>query len=354
MTVLHLVNTMEWGGVRRHILDLADGLTVHGVRSLIAAWLPPGDALHHDERAIHLPLYEGGSGKKSPAGFLASIRSLRAALRAESVQVLHMHSRYATLLGSTAAGGSRVQRVYTAHNTFEDLRWLPWYPDDIIAPGEAVRDQFLEHVRGARQRRLHVVAHGVEITEISVAEAATEPRFCFAGRLCDEKGVKVLYEALLALQRADGRLPRVDIIGDGPLRDWLTERVASDFPSGAVTLHGYVSDPGPLISGATALVFPSLRLDSAPYMTLEAMAAGVPVIASDIAVLRQLVMPDVTGLTFPAGDAAMLADALRRAVAEPAALREMGIRGWELVRERHDVVRMCAETAAVYQSLPRT
>ncbi|MBE0644692.1 MAG: glycosyltransferase family 4 protein [Bacteroidetes bacterium] len=352
-TVLHLVNTMEWGGVRRHVLDLADGLTAHGIRSIIAAWLPEQDPLHDDVRTVHLPLYAAAGGRKSPSGFLDSLRILRELIQGEQVQILHMHSRYATMLGSLAARGSRVRRLYTAHNTFDDMRWLPWYPDDIIAPGAAVRDHFLAHARASDSRRLHVVAHGVTIPALPSIALDQSARFCFAGRLCEEKGVRVLYDALLLLQKERDCLPFVDVIGDGPLFHWLEERVASNFESGTVRLHGYVRDTAPLIAGATALLFPSLGLDSAPYTPLEAMALGIPVIASDIRILAQLVLPGLTGRTFPVGDAAALASALSQAMNERERMRSMGLRGRELVREEHDMLRMCAETADVYRQLPR-
>ncbi len=351
MTVLHLVNTMEWGGVRRHILDLADGLTAYGIRSKIAAWIPPDDGLQADERVVPLPLYGPRSGKKSPSGFLSAVRLLRGMLRDGDVQLLHMHSRYATMLGSIAANGIRVPRLYTAHNTFEDLRWLPWYPEDIIAPAAAVRAQFLEHVRGAERYRLHVVSHGVHIPDLPPVAPDVEARFCFAGRLCEEKGVRVLIEALRLLHADEGNLPRMDIVGDGPLLGWMRGCVEADGFSDAVRFHGYLPDPAPVLTGATALVFPSLRLDSIGYVNLEAMARAVPVIASDLLILRDLVIPETTGLVFPAGDAAALAAILRRACDERQNMRAMGIRARELVRTQHDIAQMYAGTAAVYNGI---
>ena len=65
ITVLHLVNHLRWGGVRRHVLDLRDGCSAFGVRSLVAAALPAGDTLRASADALHLPLYSGEPGRKS-------------------------------------------------------------------------------------------------------------------------------------------------------------------------------------------------------------------------------------------------------------------------------------------------
>ncbi len=351
MTVLHLINTMEWGGVRRHILDLADGLDAQGVRSIIAAWIPPDDILHGDPRVTHLPLYDGWRHLKSPGGFFSAIRTLRRLLMEEKVDVLHMHSRYATLLGSMAGRAAAARRVYTAHNTFENLRRLPWYPRDIIAPAEAVREAVRANIHGSERLRITVIPHGVEIPASIPVASDSSPRFCFAGRMCEEKGVRVLYQALLRLKDEGGSFPTVDVLGDGLLLDWLKERLDADFPGLPISVHGFHPNPQELISGSTALLFPSLGLDSAPYITLEAMALAVPVIASDLAVLRGLIIPEQTGLTFPSGDVEAFASVLRRAMKNTEHLRALGLQARELVQQRHGLDRMCTETAALYRSL---
>lgn len=351
MTVLHLVNTMEWGGVRKHVLDLAEGVEAQGLRSLIAAWIPPNDELHDDPRVTHLPLYSGWNSVKSPTGLLSSVRILRRLLTEEGVNVLHMHSRYATLLGSMAARGRRIRRVYTAHNTFEDMRWLRWYPKHIIAPAEAVRQHLLRTSHNFGNHFITVIPHGVAIPELPLPGVRSEARFCFAGRLREEKGIRILYEALLLLRKDGGVFPEVDIIGDGPLLDWLKERITADFQGSSITLHGFHPAPMDLISASTALLFPSLGLDSAPYVTLEAMATGVPVIASDLEVLKGLVVSQETGMMFPTGDAAALAAALRYAILHQDEMHALGLRGREFVRKQHDLTGMCAATAAFYRDI---
>ncbi|MDX9757647.1 MAG: glycosyltransferase family 4 protein [Bacteroidota bacterium] len=353
ITVLHLVNSLQWGGVRRHVLDLRRGLAAHGVRSLIAAWLPSGDPRGGDPDVYPLPLYDASGTRKSAAGFFESVRVLRALLRRENVALVHEHSRYAALLGDLATRGRNTARLYTAHNVFEDLRRFPFYPRDILAPSAIVRDHFRAHVRRAGRGRITVVRHGVDIPEMEIRNEETHPRFCFAGRLCEEKGIRVLVEALGLLHAAGGELPEIDILGDGPLRAWMSEQIASTLHGMPIRVHGYVTDPLPRIAGATALLFPSIALDSAPYIVLEALASAVPVIASDLPVLRELVRHGESGWTVPPGDAPALAGALRVAIAEPARMRRMGIAGQSIVRGLHGQDRMCAETAAVYREILR-
>ena len=353
LTVLHLVNSLQWGGVRKHVLDLQRGLVGHNVRCIIAAWLPNGDPLAGDPDVVALPLYDVAGARKSIAGFLHSLRQLRKLIRTEHVQMLHMHSRYATLLGSLASLGSDVRRIYTAHNIFEDLRWLPWYPNDIIAPAPAVMEHFLSRTPGADNFAVRVIRHGVATPDPPAQDEFRPPRFCFAGRLCEEKGVRVLFEALLRIRESRGTVPPVDVIGDGPLLPWLKAQADTHSTEIPIHLHGYVSEVAPILSRATALIFPSLQLDSLGYVNIEAMALGIPVIASDLPVLRDLVLPDETGMLVPPGDPSALAAAMITAVDSVDELHRLGRRARELVRERHSLTRMCEETAQAYRDILR-
>ena len=347
LTVLHLVNSLQWGGVRRHVLDLAEGCTATGVRSLVAAWLPPDDPLRGRADVLHLPLYGPDGLRKSIVGFGRSVRLLRALIVRERIDVLHMHSRYAALLGAACTRGREIPRVYTAHNTFDDLRRLPWYPRDIIAPAPAVAAHFRATVAAASRCHIHTVSHGVRLPPEGMRPAADGPRFCFAGRLAEEKGVRVLADALRILAGRNDA-PHADILGAGPLADWLASALPrSAFPN--VRLHGFVERPEGVIAGATALLFPSLALDAAPYAVLEAMALGVPVIAGDLEVLRADVIPGKTGILVPAGDAAALAEAMLQLAADASGARRMGEAARAHIREAHAIERMCVETTQVYR-----
>lgn len=351
ITVLHLVNHLQWGGVRRHILDLKEGCAEHGVRSLVAASLPPDDPLAGARDVFDLPLYAPASTRKSFPGIVRSVRLLRRLIAHEGVHILHMHSRYATLLGAMVSRGASPARVYTAHNTFEDLRWLPWYPEHVIVPTDAGEAHFRANVRRTAGIRTHVVRHGVPIPD-RPSEPEAAPRFCYAGRLSEEKGIRILGEALRLLAAQPGDFPVIDILGDGPLRPWLSRHLhEAGVPASRVHLHGYHPDPTSILRGATAVLFPSIALDAAPYITLEAMALGVPVIASDLPVLAEVVLPGRTGMRVPVGDAAALADTLRATTERPASMHALGAAARQLVIERHGRDRMCDQTIGMYREL---
>ena len=147
----------------------------------------------------------------------------------------------------------------------------------------------------------------------------------FAGRLSPEKGVRTLLDAS---RRIDAP---VVIVGDGPDGDEL-RRLAPKRVSflGAVEAARMPE----LLAGARALVLPSIWYEGAPRTVLEAYAAGVPVVASSIGALPDLVDDTVTGLLVPPGDSASLAAAIERLSDDAECLR-LGEGAWKEWSDRY-------------------
>ncbi|UCV12119.1 glycosyltransferase family 4 protein [Dechloromonas denitrificans] len=139
--------------------------------------------------------------------------------------------------------------------------------------------------------------------------------FLFVGRLSLEKGISVLAKALTSF-----RLPLIRIAGDGPLRSEL------DGVSG-VTLLGLL-DSGRVhaeMNAAMALIVPSIWYENFPRTIVEAYACGLPVIASRIGALEELVIDGVTGLLFEPNNPSDLAEKMRWASEHPEEMARMGL-----------------------------
>ncbi|RKR91234.1 glycosyltransferase involved in cell wall biosynthesis [Micromonospora pisi] len=171
--------------------------------------------------------------------------------------------------------------------------------------------------------RLRVVNHFVDLTGVT---AKTEPGggVVFAGRLAPEKGVDVLVEAVAALP--DG--VAVDIAGDGPARPALEALAARRVP-GRIRFHGRLdkSRLHDLVRSAAVVAVPSRWHENQPMAVLEAFACGVPVVATDLGGLPELIAPGVDGEIVPADQAGPLAEALRALLADPARAHRMGQAG---------------------------
>jgi glycosyltransferase involved in cell wall biosynthesis len=160
--------------------------------------------------------------------------------------------------------------------------------------------------------RLRVLGNFVA-TETVAPKARPGGEVVYVGRLSHEKGVDVLVEAMGRLSRH-----RLDIVGDGPERARLESLAATSAP-GRVRFHGAVPKARvfDLVRAAAVAVMPSRCHENQPMAVLEAFACGVPVVASQLGGLPELVQQGRYGQTVPADDATALADALDRLLADP-------------------------------------
>ncbi|QQM46402.1 glycosyltransferase [Streptomyces liliifuscus] len=175
-------------------------------------------------------------------------------------------------------------------------------------------------------------------------EAGT--RVLFVGRLDEEKNVHELLHALALLPRHLD--VRGEIVGKGSCRRALEDLADELGIRDRVTFHGLVSDQEVLDAYARCDIFcmpGTAELQS--LATLEAMAAGKPVVAADAMALPHLVHPGRNGYLFPPGDVRALADRLMELLDDPAARRRMGEAGREIVTE-HDIHRTLATFEALY------
>ncbi len=166
------------------------------------------------------------------------------------------------------------------------------------------------------------------------------------GALEERKGHMVI---LSAMDRLPDRI-RLSIAGEGPMRARLEAELASGKHGGRVTLLGGVEDIPGLISQSDILVVPSL-LEATPYVILEAMAAGRPVVASAIFGIPEQVEDGVTGILTQPGDEVSLAEAILCLSADQSLMRRMGEAGRKRYEDRFTLDRSVARTVEVYEEL---
>lgn len=181
--------------------------------------------------------------------------------------------------------------------------------------------------RFAPEVAISLIPNGVDAARF-VPPAASSPaeamRLIIVGRLVHQKGIDSL---LTAMARAGVPLT-LQIIGDGEARGELEAQAAALGIAGRVSFAGWLDRAHlpAVYAGADLFVFPS-RDEGMPNVVLEAMAAGLPVIGSDIAGNRDLIVPEETGLLVPVNDADALAQALARLQGDPARRQLMGAAG---------------------------
>jgi glycosyltransferase involved in cell wall biosynthesis len=194
------------------------------------------------------------------------------------------------------------------------------------------------------------LVHFGQYAELAAAPDIGERRVLFVGRLDEEKRVDELLRAV-ALIVADGRdrRLRVDLVGDGSQRAaWRHLATALGIGS-QVTFHGFVDEPTLLIAYAGCDVFcmPGVA-ELQSLATMEAMAAGKPIIAADAMALPHLVHPGRNGWLYPPGDVPALAARLRELLDDPAMLVAMGRASREII-DQHGLPHTLAEFDRLYR-----
>ena len=171
----------------------------------------------------------------------------------------------------------------------------------------------------------------------------------FVGRLARQKRVDDLIWAVETLRQIRTRLHLV-IIGDGPERGRLEEFVRNVHCTGHVHFTGHRDDAARFLPAFDVFCLAS-SFEGMSNSIMEAMAAGLPVIASDIPPNRELVVPNETGFLCKLGDSVGFMQFLRRLIDEPGLGERLGAAGRERIRAEFSVARMIDRYAVVYQQL---
>lgn len=179
------------------------------------------------------------------------------------------------------------------------------------------------------------------------------PCFAYVGRLVTEKGVDVLLDAAARL-KADGVPFYLKIIGDGPESRNLQRLAADRNLNNQVAFMGFLTGEAlhDAIEDVSVVVMPSQCEDAAPFAAIEQMLCGRLVICSEIGGLAEMV--GETGLKFPAGDSATLAELMRKIVQSSGVARELGQRARERALRLFTLDRMITEHMTLYRKVVAT
>jgi glycosyltransferase involved in cell wall biosynthesis len=170
-----------------------------------------------------------------------------------------------------------------------------------------------------------------------------------AGRLVELKGIEYLLSAAATLRREFPAL-RVEIAGAGPQREKLGRAVALAGLGGQVEFLGWIDDLASVLSRWDVFVMPSLE-EGFPMAALDAMAAGLPVVATSVGGVPELIEDGKTGWLVPPRDAEALASRLRLLLCNPELRLSVGTAAYARVRDHFDAAQMTESFAQLYDEL---
>jgi glycosyltransferase involved in cell wall biosynthesis len=356
--LLIVVTLAETGGAQTYAAHLAHGLAdrfevtvaAHGDGPLRQA------AVHAGARFVSLRQVRRPVNVWRDVLGLAELVRLCLRLRPE---IVHANSSKAGLLALAAARLTGVRgRVFTAHGWAH--RWYPGRAGALYLTAERLTGRLASRIvcvseselragiaaRTCRRPETIVIPNAVDVTAFPRAAHTSEvPRVLSVTRLAPPKDAGTL---LGSLARLDGIPFRAQLVGDGRDRADVERELERLGLDGRVELLGERDDVPELLAGSDVFVLSS-RSEGMPLAILEAMAAGLPVVASDVGGIGELVVDGESGLLVRPGDSDALAAALERVCADGALRKRMGAAARARAEELFDLPRFLGAHEALYE-----
>lgn len=344
------------GGVQVHVRELAEQLRARGHEVLVLA---PGERRAPEPwvRIVGRPVRIPYRGTVAPISFSwGSWRRVGEAMRRFGPDVVHAHEPLTPSTSMLAVRAATVPVVATFHAFLDRsrlmevaspvLRTVSRRIDAAIAVSEAAAG----FLRRALDVELEIIPNGLDVERFAHPGAAPEGlpagrRLLWVSRLDPQKGFGTLVQAFALLAREH---PDISLVVAGDGRDRNAIAALSEADRARVVMLGAVphEDLPPYYGAADVFVAPATGQESFGYVLVEAMAAGLPVVASDIAGYREVVRSGIEGFLVPPGDPSRLAEAVAGVLSDPALaarLSEAGRAraagfGWDRIAPRIEAV----------------
>ena len=354
--VLVLTNHMVVGGAEVYVLTVSAWLAEHGVRTVVAA--SPGDLVerfHPDVAFEPVPLTDVRLGLPTA---VARVRSLVRRLRP---RVILANSLVTAWVGRLATWPWNVPVLQVGHGWPEDrytvVAPLSKVADTVVAVSDEVERRFL--AQGFPQAKLDVVRNGIDLAPFAPmdeierdavrADFGAGPRdvvITTVGRFTEQKAQHWIPHVAARLRDTHPHLRvRFGIVGYGPREDELRELIARLDVADRVRLLLKRRDVPDLLRGSDIL-FNCSNWEGMPLSTIEAMAAGLPLVCTDVEGVGALVQPD-NGRLVPVGDPAAMAEVLSELVSDDVLRQRLGRASRRRAEQDFSRHRMCSDLARV-------
>lgn len=346
--------TSFWpGGTERQMLELVRRLDRERFRVHVACfhregtWLPLVE--QYADSVTEFPI----QGFRSRETFRVGA-AFRRWCRSNRLAVLHTSDLYANIFGLPLAAAARVpvrigsRRELNPDKTRAQLaaqRLAYSFAHRVVANSTAAARRL--RLEGVRRSRIAQIPNGIDLESFYPA-AATSPlrRLVTVARLRPEKGHDTLIEATASIARA---VPGVTltIVGDGPMRAELEAQVAARGLQGRVQFTGHTDDVAAVLREHDVFVLAS-RSEAFPNSVIEAMASGMPVVATDVGGIPELIEHGRNGLLVRPGDAGELSRAVIELLRRQSFARALGCKARVDVLTRYSFDRMVRQFEALY------
>lgn len=364
LRVVHVVLSLDLGGLERLVIDLVrEGRTFGQLASVVCLERP--GLLAAELEAMRVPAF---CVEKRPGLRPEIFRRLRKLFRVLQPDVVHTHQ-----IGALCYAGPSARRVgvpvvvHTEHGknyaSRRRTRWLGRLAGRYAQRFFCVSRDIAEELRACRivpKTKIAMAPNGIDIARFRDPAARTDVRLELGipqsapvigalGRLTEIKRHDLLIRAFARLKlRSPGA--RLLLVGDGPRRSELEQLAAELLPPDCVRFLGYQSAPGRFLQAMDVLAMSS-RSEGMPLAVLEAWAAGVPVAASRVGGVPELIADELTGLLTEFGDVEGLANALERLLSDRTLAQRIRDAAGKRVELHYSLSQMAANYQREYEEL---
>ena len=360
LRVLHLEAGRNLSGGPRQVAYLLEGLASEGVKNTLVC--PPGSEITRSISAA-ISVREVPLAGDADLRFIARFRRV---LRKEQPDIVHLHSRRgADYLGGVASRMEQCRVVLSRRVVSREPKWIvPWkyrLYERVVAISDSVRDTLIRS--GVDPLKIVVVPSGVDSDQYrpegdrdwlasEFGVDADAPLIGMVANYIPIKGHRFLVEALPAVLE---RFPNLKVLcfGRGDHEASVARQIVRAGLADHVIMAGFRTDLDRVLGGLDLLVHPATR-EGLGVSLLQASSCGVPIVASRIGGIPEVVEDGVTGILVPPENPEALTAAITQMLKNPDSARQMGRRGRKRIQAQLTVVQMVRGTMAVYSELLNT
>ena len=350
------------GGAERALLHLCTNLNRERFNPSVACLFNGDGEVAKAIQTLDIPIYDAQMREKTDLGALIRLYQQ---IHSQQPTILHTSLFHANLPGRIIGKLLGIPIIISSERTmamesewrYRLNRWTIDMVDRVVAVSKNVGEFCITHIR-LPARKVVIIHNGVETPPLS-AHARERARQALGlpqetivcGAVSRLQPVKGIDDLILAFaQVREKQDVHLVIIGEGQERQYLEELTVETGCSNRVLWTGYRQDVLKLLPAFDLFVQPSHH-EGLPNTVLEAMAAGLPVIATEVGGIPELVLNHNTGLLVPVGDPAALGEAISDLLEKPQKRENLGQAGRLRVKQHFSVEKMVQKTEQLYEQL---
>ncbi|MEW6101644.1 MAG: GT4 family glycosyltransferase PelF [Candidatus Omnitrophota bacterium] len=355
MNVLQVLPELNVGGVERGTLDLASYLVREGHKAVVVS---AGGQLVADLEAKGAIHYKLAVHKKSIFSIIKMIPLLSEIIKKEDIDIVHARSRVPALIAYFAARKTRAVFITTCHGYYKKhpFSYVMGWGKRVIVLSNVIARHMIDDFNVPNER-IRLVARSVDLTRFKYEGPAAKRKEEFnvgiIGRITPLKGHSYFIKAMAKLARINPRL-KIWIVGDAPqskqaYKEELQVLVKRLGLSHCTEFLGNQRDIPGILSHLDLLVLATTAQEAFGRVIIEAQASGVPVVATEVGGVVDIIENKKTGMLVPPADPQRIAEAALKIYEDREFAEYLARNAYEKVKEKYSLDLMVKNTMDVYQ-----